>query len=86
MIVTFFFFCFVQEGGNLFPKDSNNKVQYSDVAYTDTWPMLENLVEKGLVKSIGVSNFNAQQIDDILAIAKIPPVTNQVRILRKPDI
>lgn len=39
---------------------------------------MERLVDAGLVKSIGVSNFNSEQIARILAIAKIPPVVNQV--------
>ena len=42
---------------------------------------MEKLVEKGLVKSIGLSNFNSQQISEIMAIAKIQPVTNQVLFL-----
>lgn len=39
---------------------------------------MEKLVESGLVKSIGVSNFNSEQITRLLSIAKIKPVCNQV--------
>lgn len=39
---------------------------------------MEKLVDEGLAKSIGLSNFNSQQINEVLAIAKIKPVTNQV--------
>lgn len=39
---------------------------------------MEKLVEKGLVKSIGVSNFNSEQLTRLLSIAKIKPVCNQV--------
>lgn len=39
---------------------------------------MEKCVELGLVKSIGVSNFNSEQITRILSIAQIPPVVNQV--------
>ena len=39
---------------------------------------MEKLIEKGLVRSIGVSNFNSEQIGDILAKGNIKPVTNQV--------
>lgn len=39
---------------------------------------MEKLVDQGLVKSIGVSNFNSQQIERLLANCRIEPVTNQV--------
>ena len=38
------------------------------------------MISKGLVKSIGISNFNSEQIKDILEKGKIVPVTNQVGI------
>lgn len=39
---------------------------------------MEKLVQKGLTKSIGLSNFNKKQIEDILDVAIIKPVNNQV--------
>ena len=39
---------------------------------------MEQLVQRGLVRSIGVSNHNQRQIDRILSYCTIPPVTNQV--------
>lgn len=39
---------------------------------------MERLVDLGLVKSIGVSNFNSQQINRVLANCRIKPVNNQV--------
>jgi len=67
-----------KEDGELFPTDANGKVQYSDVDYLDTWKEMEKLVEAGLAKSIGVSNFNSKQIDRLFANCTIKPVTNQV--------
>lgn len=67
-----------KEGSDPFPSDANGKVIYSDVDYVDTWKAMEKLVEKGLVKSIGVSNFNSVQLTRILNAATIKPVTNQV--------
>lgn len=67
-----------KEDGELFPVDAEGKVAYSDVDYLDTWKEMEKLVKDGLVKSIGVSNFNKNQIERVLAAATIPPATNQV--------
>ncbi|MGH0135739.1 UNVERIFIED_CONTAM: hypothetical protein FKN15_050783 [Acipenser sinensis] len=39
---------------------------------------MEKLVEKGLVRAIGLSNFNSRQIDDIITIATIKPAVLQV--------
>ena len=38
---------------------------------------MEKLVELGLVKSIGVSNFTCKKIADLLEFARIKPVCNQ---------
>lgn len=67
-----------KEGKDLFPADENGKTLYSDAPFTETWKAMEELVNKGLTKSIGVSNFNSQQLEQVLKICKIKPVTNQV--------
>ena len=70
-----------KEGDELFPKDENGKLIHSDVDYVDNWKAMEKLVEKGLTKSIGISNFNINQIERLLQNAEIIPATNQVRNL-----
>ena len=74
----------LQEGGELSPR-KDGKIQYSDVDYLDTWKEMEKLVDQGLTKSIGVSNFNSEQLERVLANAKIKPVTNQVCSRRQSD-
>lgn len=44
------------------------------------WAEYERMVELGLTKSIGVSNFNFQLLNDLLSYAKIKPVTNQIEL------
>lgn len=57
----------------------NGKVTWDlEIKYTDTWGAMEKCVEKGLAKSIGLSNFNTLQVQKILDVAKIKPVVNQV--------
>jgi len=60
------------------PKDENDKYIPSDVDYVETWKAMEECVELGLTKSIGVSNFNSEQIERLLKVATVKPVTNQV--------
>lgn len=48
--------------------------------YLETWSGMEECVNKNLVKNIGVSNFNSQQVERLLASAKIKPVCNQVEL------
>ncbi len=48
--------------------------------YTDTWKALEKLYQDGLVKAIGVSNFEPHHLEDIFKICDIKPMVNQVEL------
>lgn len=45
-----------------------------------TWKSMEQLVELGLVRAIGLSNFDIQQIKELLKFARIVPAVNQVEL------
>lgn len=60
------------------PKDDDGATIEGDGSYIETWKGMEQQVENGLVKSIGVSNFNKRQIEEILNVATVKPVNNQV--------
>ena len=46
-----------------------------------SWEDLEQLVTEGLVRSIGVSNYEIKHLEELLKYAKIKPVVNQARHL-----
>lgn len=55
-----------------------DKVEFSNATIQETWQAMESLSEKGLAKSIGISNFNGQLIQDLLRYAKIKPAVLQI--------
>lgn len=54
--------------------------KYTNVDYIDLWKQMEKLVDAGLVKSLGVSNFNIYQINRIIKECRIKPVMNQIEV------
>lgn len=46
--------------------------------YIDTWKALEKLYKDGLVRAIGVSNFQVHHLEDLLANGDMAPMVNQV--------
>lgn len=62
------------------PRDADGKVEFARVPLRETWEEMEKLVDAGLVKNIGISNFSASLISDLLSYARIPPVVNQIEL------
>jgi 2,5-diketo-D-gluconate reductase A len=46
---------------------------------TWAWPGMEAARDKGYARSIGVSNFSADELEQVIAVAKVAPVVNQVQ-------
>jgi 2,5-diketo-D-gluconate reductase A len=43
------------------------------------WPGMEQAKERGLTRSVGVSNFSAADLDQVIKAGSVPPVVNQVQ-------
>ncbi|KAI9374829.1 NADP-dependent oxidoreductase domain-containing protein [Aspergillus egyptiacus] len=56
----------------------SGKVELGKATIQETWTAMESLVDKGLARSIGVSNFSAQLLMDLLRYARIRPATLQI--------
>ncbi|KAM8973036.1 estradiol 17 beta-dehydrogenase 5-like isoform 2-T2 [Pelodytes ibericus] len=70
----------MKPGDDLMPRDENGHFIFHNTDLRDTWGALEQCKDAGLVKSIGVSNFNRSQLELILGKPglKYKPVCNQV--------
>lgn len=61
-------------------KTPDGKDVLDDIDPAETWRGMEQCVKLGLARSIGLSNFNSKQTEDIMQICTIKPVTNQVEL------
>ncbi|CAG9791334.1 unnamed protein product [Diatraea saccharalis] len=62
------------------PVSVNSMGEDMKIDFVETWRGMEAAVKEGLVKSIGVSNFNEEQLTRLLQNAIIKPVVNQFEI------
>ena len=60
------------------PDEKDRVMVYDPVPIAETWSAMESLVDEGLVKNIGVCNFNVSLLTDLLAGARVPPSVLQI--------
>lgn len=56
--------------------------------YVETWKALADMREEGLMRSIGVSNFNADHLERIIGETGVVPALNQIEVnpeLQQPE-
>ena len=68
----------IKSGYNFLYCDDEAKLGYSPKRIAKCWKVMESLVDRGLVKAIGVSNFSITKIERLLQTADIVPAVNQV--------
>ncbi|RAH70664.1 aldo/keto reductase [Aspergillus aculeatinus CBS 121060] len=59
-------------------ESENGRLEFSNTPIHETWKAMETLVDAGLARSIGVSNFSAQLVMDLLRYARVRPATLQI--------
>ena len=60
------------------PDTANPVMERAPVPLHETWAAMEALVDKGLVRQIGVCNYNTGLIHDLMSYARIKPATLQI--------
>ncbi|EXJ80152.1 alcohol dehydrogenase [Capronia coronata CBS 617.96] len=69
---------FRKSGASIQPLREDGYIDVVDVPIAATWAAMEKLVQKGKVRSIGVSNFTREKIEDLMKTASIKPALNQI--------
>ncbi|KAJ8679142.1 hypothetical protein QAD02_014929 [Eretmocerus hayati] len=74
-------FAFVEDENDLHPKDESGQLKIdSTTDHLAVWAEMEKQVANGLTRAIGLSNFNAKQINRIIAAAKVPVSMLQIEL------
>jgi alcohol dehydrogenase (NADP+) len=74
---------------SIFPSSAADFESPVEVPIQSTWEGMEGAVSAGLTRHLGVSNFSAKKIRDLLPHCKIKPEVNQVELhplLQQPEL
>jgi len=74
--------CAVRPSDDPWPRDEQGNVAFEDdvTDYTETWKGMIECKEKGLTRSIGLSNFTEKQIQRVLDLGLERPVNMQIEV------
>lgn len=62
------------------PETPDELISLDDCPLKNTWTAMEELVDKGLCRHIGVSNFSVAKLKDLVDNARIKPAMNQIEL------
>ncbi|XP_063628619.1 aldo-keto reductase AKR2E4-like [Cydia splendana] len=62
------------------PVSVNASGEDMGIDYLETWRGMEEAVRRGLARGIGVSNFNADQLQRLIRVTQIKPLVNQIEV------
>jgi len=77
------------ERGVDYPGSPDEFVSLDEIPLTETWAALENLKDEGLVRHIGVSNFNIPKLQLLIDAGRVTPEMNQIELhpyLQQPEM
>lgn len=60
------------------PESGDDFIGLDELPLADTWAAMENCVDAGLCKNIGVCNFSVKKLQNLVAGCRIRPAANQV--------
>ncbi|MGB0560835.1 MAG: aldo/keto reductase [Spirulinaceae cyanobacterium] len=66
--------------GVFLPESPSDLLSLETVPLAETWGAMEGLVEQGLCRHIGVSNFSTQKLAGLMESARIKPEMNQIEL------
>ncbi len=69
-----------QKAGVWLPEKPEEQISLDDCPLSETWAAMEKLVQKGLCRHIGVSNFSIKKLQDLNQKAHIKPEVNQIEL------
>lgn len=73
----------------LMPSKAEDMISLKKIPLEVTWAGMEDAYNQGLVKSIGVSNFNAKKLENLKQKAEVMPSVNQIEhhpLLQQNDL